>query len=257
MSTFLGYDRPVITGMISGADHKTEAGIFKAIEYGHEHGVDAFGLQLECMPRELRTEALFKKIFRAMGDKPAYVTNYRRGNDPALTDEQLGEELLLTLECGGKLIDVRGDMYLPSPKEITTDPAAVQKQMEFINEVHRRGGEVLMSSHVFQYIPPEEVLQIAQLQASRGADIAKIVNDANTEAEMQANFHATFLLKNYLTIPSLFLCNGACNRLHRFFGPALGSALFLTVCAPAAPGVGQPPLHKTLELMKAIIRDDK
>ena len=40
-------------------------------------GCDAFGIQIDRLPRELRTEENLKAIYKAMGNRPIYITNYR------------------------------------------------------------------------------------------------------------------------------------------------------------------------------------
>ena len=47
--------------------------------------------------------------------------------------------------------------------------------------IHENGGEVLMSSHTWQYLTPEQTLNIAKAHEARGADITKVVACANTE----------------------------------------------------------------------------
>ena len=109
-----------------------------------------------------------------------------------------------------------------------------------------------MSSHVLEYRSPEQVLDIARAQIERGADIAKIVTNADSDRELFENLRANYLLKEQLGAPFLFLCNGTHAYLHRCFGPSLGSSLFLCVSAPLVkPGVKQPSLLKA----RAILED--
>ena len=39
-------------------------------------GADAFGVQLDWLGREFRTEARLREAFAYLGDRPLYVTNY-------------------------------------------------------------------------------------------------------------------------------------------------------------------------------------
>lgn len=81
-----------------------------------------------------------------------------------------------------------------------TDKDAVKKQKAFIKLIHDMSKEVLMSSHIiydntFKFVPKEKVLEVALEQESRGADIAKIVSNADTEEELLENFEAITLCK--------------------------------------------------------------
>ena len=132
-------------------------------------------------------------------------------------------------ECGAALIDVRSDMFCRTDDEVTRDFYAVEKQKKLISEIHKLGAEVLMSTHIFEYRTPENILEIAKLQQQRGADIAKIVTEANSEKELTDAFKTNILLKTELNIPHLFLCNGThCNR-HRLLAPFMGTSFFLCV----------------------------
>ena len=66
---------------------------------------------------------------------------------------------------------------------MTYDTAAVEKQKVLIDRLHEKGASVLMSSHIFHFVPAEKVLEIALAHQSRGADIAKIVVGAENEDE--------------------------------------------------------------------------
>ena len=121
-----------------------------------------------------------------------------------MSDDELMDGLLLGLKCGATLVDVMGDAYAPAPEELATDEKAIAKQMKFIDEVHQRGGEVLMSSHIYEFCPAERVLEIALEQQRRGADIGKIVTGANTQEEELKNLEICNLLKKELKVPFLF-----------------------------------------------------
>jgi 3-dehydroquinate dehydratase len=99
--------------------------------------------------------------------------------------------------------------------------------MEFIDEVHKRGGEVLMSSHIKQFRSAERVVEVALAQQRRGADIVKIVTGAETQEEELKNLEICHLLKKELNVPFLFLSGGKYSYLHRTIGPALGVCMWL------------------------------
>ena len=235
--TFLHQNKPLITCMVQA---KTVDDTLKLVRDAAYDGCDAYGFQYENFTDDLRTDANLRTIFSQMDGKPIYVTNYRRGK----TDDELAAGLFQMLSCGATLLDVMGDYYCPTPGELTVDADAVRRQMALIDEIHARGGEVLMSSHVLKFTPAEEVLRIAKAHEARGADISKIVTAAETEDEELENLRITALLRRELRIPFLFLSGGSHCKLHRQIGPALGSCMWLTVhhydsCATRS----QPILH--------------
>jgi 3-dehydroquinate dehydratase len=96
----------------------------------------------------------------------------------------------------------------------------------------------------------ERILEIALAQQERGADVVKIVVNANSLAEEAEVLHAAALLKETLTVPFLLLCGGNCHVLRRV-GPYFGSCTWLTVleydeCATKA----QPLLADIIALRK-------
>jgi len=222
--SFLNTNSPLIMEMIQVPTAKrAECCIRNAIA----DGATAVGLQMHYLEKQYRTEQTLKTIFAAAEDKPIYFTNYRNGLNEGMSDEELMEGLLFGLQCGATLVDIMGDTFNPSPEELTTDEKAIKKQMEFIDEVHKKGGEVLMSSHIKQFRPAERVLEIALEQQRRGADVVKIVTGANTQEEEIENFQICHLLKEELKVPFLFLSGGTYSYLHRTIGPALGVSMWL------------------------------
>ncbi len=240
MAAFLKTGRPTIVGMLRSG---TTEELLKEIDLMLAQGVDAFGFQIEALTPQDRMAKNYKRIFSAMQGKPAYVTNYIRGNVLSLSDEELTEELFLAVECGAKLVDIRCDLFDRQPDEYSTDDKAIEKQMEMIGKIKEMGAEVLMSAHVLRYIPCEKVLEIALSQQKRGADIVKIVTEANSEAELTDNFKASIILKERLSVPALHLCNGTHCKKHRIFGPLLNNGMFLAV-ENSNEGYNQPTIQR-------------
>ena len=223
--TFLNPPRPLITCMIQ-ATNPTDA--IAAIRNAAFDGCDAYGLQVCKLEDQYQTEETLRKIMKPMGAKPCYATYYRHGSNLDKTDDEIAEGLLFIQKCGGNLIDVMGDLFCRDPLELTMDEEAIKKQMALIDTIHARGGEVLMSSHTYKFLPAEEVLRIAKEQEKRGADICKIVTGATTEEEELENLRITTLLRKELKKPFLFLSAGR-SKLHRTIGPMLGCCMWLTV----------------------------
>lgn len=224
--TFLHQNRPLITCMIQ-ADNPASA--IRTVRSAMYDGCDAFGFQMEVMPKELRSEDKLRSIFSQMGQKPIYVTNYRSGKNAADSDETLVEGLICLIKNGATLADIMGDLYCPDPIQLTMDAAAIAKQKDAAKRIHDAGGEVLMSSHVMKFIGSDEVLRIAEEHRKRGADISKIVTAANSEDEELENLRTAERLRRELEIPYLLLCGGSHCKLLRTIGPLLGSCMWLTV----------------------------
>lgn len=223
-TTFLSGNHPLLTAMIQCPDIQSSMTL---IRNSDADGADAFGIQLCELQREYRTEENYRKMFSRCGQKPIYITNYRQKYSEGLSDEELVEGLMLGLKAGACLVDVMGDLYCPSPLQITYEENAVRRQKETIAHIHEAGGEVLMSCHTQKFLEPEEVLKITKAQEERGADIAKIVTCADTEEELLSNLYAMTLLKKELKIPFLFLANGRHCKLQRIVGPYFGSCMIL------------------------------
>ena len=169
----------------------------------------------------------FQAIF-SHTDKPVYVTNYRLGQNEGKADDVLGDELLELADCGATLCDVMGDMFDKQPDEVAVSKSAIEKQMKLIDELHKKGSEVLISSHIHKYTPAQRVLEIALEHQRRGADISKIVTGASTMEEQLENLKIINLLKEKLEIPFLFLAGGECRILRRI-GGELGNCMYLCV----------------------------
>ena len=222
--SFLNGGEPFVTVMVQEKTlQKAELKIRNAVA----DGATAIGLQMACLPKEERTQEKISAVIASAENKPVYLTNYRSFFNEGTSDEELAKGLLFGLECGATLLDVMGDMYCSAPEELTTDETAIEKQRQLIDEIHKKGGEVLMSSHVCAFRPPERVLEIALEQQRRGADIVKIVTGAETQEEELKNLEICHLLKQELKVPFLFLSGGKFSGLHRTIGPALGVNMWL------------------------------
>ena len=225
--SFLKQDKTLVTPLLTS---QTEKELLEEIENSIKQGADAFGFMIERLPLELRTEEKMKKFFSAMEDKPIYVTCYRNGDVVEETDDEREKYLLKALRCGATMADIRGDMYAPCEGELTFDEKAIVRQKKLIDQIHGIGKEALISSHIlyngkFTFLPCEEVLKIALEQQNRGADMAKIVTNADTEEELAENFKTYFYVKEKLDIELLFLCNGVKCLPHRLAGPLIGEPI--------------------------------
>ncbi len=246
--TFLNQDKSLLTVMLQCETPETAIG---RIRNALHCGAEGFGLQVESLKQEYQNKETYQRIFGEMRGKPAYVTNYRYCTNAGKTDQELADGLLILAECGATLCDVMGDMYDKQPDEVAVSTEAIAKQMQLIEELHDRGAEVLMSSHVFKFTTAERVLEIALEQKRRGADVAKIVVGAENMEEQIENLRITNLLKKELGIPFLFLSGGV-SEIHRRLGMKLGNCMQLCVYEHDALSTFPQPLLSVSKM----IRDD-
>ena len=250
--SFLGHDKPLYTVMVQ-ADNPDR--IEELVKASLPEGADAFGMQLCQMKPEYRTRDVYRRIFSCTEGKPIYITNYRIGRNEGKSDEKLAEELLELAECGATLCDVMGDFFDPTEgelRELSEDPTAVKRQMELIDALHARGAEVVMSSHVIKFISEEQVLRVARAHEARGADICKIVVDAQSMEEQIENLRLITLLKKELKIPFLFLCCGECNLLRRI-GGEVGCCMYLCVHEHDELATPAQPLLTSLKTIHSLL----
>ena len=240
--SFLNHPNAVLTVMLQCKTPEVAIGrIYNALHCGAE----AFGLQVESLQKEYQNEKTYQKIIGAMQGKPVYVTNYRRSSSNAdKTDDELASGLLALADCGATLCDVMGDLFDKQPDELAVSEKAIQKQMHLIDQLHQKGAEVLMSSHVLKFTPAERVLEIAMEQKRRGADIVKIVTAADTMEQQIENLRITNLLKEELEAPFLHLSIGE-SAIHRRIGMHLGNCMHLCVYEHDAYSTVQQPLLST------------
>ena len=251
--TFLKYNKPLLTAMIQY--HTSEECILK-IKASLADGAEAIGIQLDKLKKEYHTPECFKRIFEACEGKPVYVTSYRNGNDEIETDEMRAEILLMALDCGATLCDVMGDMFDPSPQyELTSDPAAIKKQIELIEKIHQRGGEVLISSHTYKSISTDECIMIAKEHIKRGADIIKIVNHANTADEVPKYIEAIQKITEMTERKLLFLVSGK-GEIIRYIGPNFGVCMYLCVQHHGELDTTEQPVLSKLKAIRDNIKFD-
>jgi 3-dehydroquinate dehydratase len=247
--TFLTYERPLLTCMVQ-ADNPDR--IKALIDASIPEGAEAIGMQFCQLKAEYRNEKTYRELF-AYTDLPVYVTNYRNHlSNAGKSDDVLAADLVELAECGATLCDVMGDYFDACEGELTMNKDAIKKQIHLIDELHGRGAEVLMSSHVLKFTPAERVLEIALEHERRGADICKIVTGAeNTEQQIE-NLRIINLLKENLKIPFLFLAGGECRILRRI-GGSLGCCMYLCVHEYDELATKSQPLLRDMKILRELL----
>ena len=248
--TFLTYERPLLTCMVQ-ADNPDR--IKELIDLSLPEGAEAFGMQFCQLKKEYRNKKTYRELFEYASPLPVYVTNYRNHfSNAGKSDDVLAAELVELAECGATLCDVMGDYFDRCEGELTMDEEAVKKQMKLIDQLHKRGAEVLMSSHVLKFTPAERVLEIAREHERRGADICKIVTGAENTDQQIENLRIIHLLKENLKIPFLFLSGGECHIMRRI-GGLLGCCMYLCVHEYDEYATKAQPLLHDIKIIRDIL----
>ena len=245
--TFLSYEQPPLTCMVQAKTPERIKDLMARAE-----GADAFGMQFCRMMPEYRTKEIYRELFSLASPLPTYVTNYRYGYNEGKSDDELAEGILELADCGATLCDVMGDLFDKQDDELARDVSAIERQMKLIDELHAKGAEVLMSSHVFKFTPAERVLEIALEHKRRGADIAKIVTGASSMEEQLENLRIVHLLKAELGIPFLFLANGE-SRILRRVGGSLGNCMTLCVVEYDDLATKSQPLLSEMKTLRDLL----
>ncbi len=232
-------------------------------------GTDAYEMNLMMLRKEFLNEKDLRYVFQSTV-KPIIVCHYQWDYEAPLDmgEEERFELLLNAVRWGASGIDLEADAYDPSsgppewseearaysldrsskPRDWTTDPAAIQRQREIIEEVHRLGGEVLLCAHTRVHLSVEEAVSMAKEMEARGADIAKVVSVNTNYEDLLDSMRATLEIKNALGIPFIMMSHGEHSKIGRVVCPILGS--MLAFCTqPLSPG--GYPLQPPIRAMKA------
>ena len=217
----------MITAIMTGA---TPSELIAQIRQADYDGADGIAIDLAQLRPEFRNVDSLRSVIAAAGIMPVMFYFYR--NDPMKqyqTDEERQQLLLAAVDAGAHIVDVMGDLYCPSPRECTHDETAIARQMELIETIHAKGSQVVMSSHMSEFLTTDEVLAQLREFARRGADVVKLVQTVNSDEQLATAIRTTMVLRRELDRPFIHLCNGTHSRLHRFLGPELGVSICFAV----------------------------
>ncbi len=245
--SFLNKPYPVISGIISG---QTPQELIAAARTSESEGAEGITIDLNDLKPEFRNSESFKSIINSV-NLPFMFYFYRNDKWKKSSEDYRQEVLLTAAEAGASMIDVMGDLYDPSPKEITYNKNAIDTQKRLIDKIHSKGAEVLISSHTGCFLTTEEVIKHMQELESRGPDVVKIVTTINTEEELAEALRTTIVLNSELKTPFIHLCSGKYGRPHRFMCPVLGTSILFAVpyYSDRYQGLAQPMIKS----MKAVI----
>ncbi len=249
--SFLALPQPIVCGI---AAKNTVTRDIAAIRNAECDGAAAFAVHMEKTEGFEHISDEDMQRLTAATEKPVMLLYYRMPKDtPALTDEDRVEVLKRAVRCGAAAVDLTADTYLPSPTEYTTDAKAVDRQKKAVDEIHSLGGEVIISSHTGSVLNCEQVLERMKNVENRGADIAKIVNLANTEEDFLECLKTTLALRREMKIPFIHLVGGKFATLQRFVSPMLGNMLTFCVDRYTEDQISnQPPVKNMVSALRNI-----
>lgn len=249
--SFAKLPQPFIVNVIREKDPESAIALIKNAEYD---GAQAHDLHLTALEKRYHNLKDLKRTIASTAN-PVLVLNYRYTDD--INDEERIRALLLSIEAGAAAIDVPADLFDPQytsyvsvepdyyskqPKELSMDPAVVDKQKKLIETVHAMGAEVLLSSHTRIVMSCEQVVAHALEMQARGADMVKIVSVCMNEDQLIEAFKSIIALKRVMKVPFQYQCHGEHGKLTRVVGPMLGSMLVFCNQRFAAHTFNEQPL---------------
>jgi hypothetical protein len=259
--SFVHLAKPFLCSVIT---EETPENSIHAIRTSEYDGSQAFLYDLRQLNVKYHNREDLARIFSTT-DKPIMLYYYRgRPHIPEVSDEERVRSYLAGVEAGASAVDVMGDLFDPSPMQITQNGEAIEKQKRLIKDIRDRGGEAMISCHTLVKMSTEEVLsQVKEIVETRKPDMVKIVPRIETEDELLEAFQTTVALKRELSIPFIHIAMGAYNRIHRIVGPMLGSSLCF--CVPyynKDATLEQPLLRATRQVFdnwvwKAVAKNEK
>lgn len=218
-----------------------------------DDGADGVAVELNRFPLAARTRAGFREIVSSV-PLPFMFTDYREDEFLGADDEARMASLLTAAEAGAEFVDVMADLYCPSPLQIATDEAAVARQRQVIDEIHRRGAKAILSAHVLDRSRTADEI-VAQLRAeeTRGADVVKLVTMMETSGDFVEGVRAMARLNREMKTPWVFLAGGKYGRMQRFLGPHFGCAIEFAVSGYAAGAPYSQPTIRNFRKAAAAI----
>lgn len=243
MKKLSGIIAPAVAGVIR---EKTTAAAIAEIKNCMYDGADMIDMHLSCLEKSdvdtLRTIVNSTKL-------PILALNYNRTvnwADCGLSEEERVGSFYRAVEAGVAGVDMQGyTFHIPSrdafcgkdkysftknnPKEVVTDSKVISKQCEFIEEIHSKGAEVLLSCHPGIAMNSTQVVELALFLEKRNPDIIKIVTAATNEDEMLESIKTMLLLKKEVKTPVSYHANGKFGGLTRILNPSLGGQIAFCV----------------------------
>lgn len=243
MSRLSQIPSPVLAGVVKEKAVRAAIAEIKNCMYD---GAGMIDLHMSCL-ENTDTDTL-REIISA-SKLPVLALNYNTAydwGDAGFSEEERVECFLRSVDAGAAGVDMQGYIFhLPSktgfcgedkysftkgnPREIVTDTEIISKQCEFIEKVHAKGAEVLMSCHPAIPMNCQQVVELALFLEQRKPDIIKIVTIATNEDELLESFKTMITLKKELKTPVSYHASGQAGSLSRIINPVLGGHMIFCV----------------------------
>ena len=226
------------------------------IRKSEAHGAKGIMIYITALNREYWTFETLQRIMYCT-NLPilsiAYNGNFA-GNSVNQSWEDFANLLKLSVQAGACAVDMPGYLFAPSydniptentslkasyvaegvdvsfvdakAKEISLNKTTIQKQQQFIAEIHELGAEVLYSAHVNVEMSSEQIVAAAKFIQSVGVDVAKIVCSGSSKETVIQHLKACMVLENELDIK--FSVHGQ-STLSRLMCPMFGSYIAFCV----------------------------
>jgi len=199
-------------------------------------------LHLSCL--EDRSVDELRRIFNSTR-LPILALNYNTKADwtpLGLTEEERIQSFFDAVDAGAAGVDMQSYTFDPAsakgffgedkysftegnPEEIVTDPVIIEKQCDFIEKIHSKGAEVLLSCHPSIPMTSEQVVDLAHFLEERNPDIIKIVSKANTREDLEESIRTMLVLKKEVKTPVSYHAQGKAGVLSRIINPLLGGQI--------------------------------
>jgi 3-dehydroquinate dehydratase len=138
-------------------------------------------------------------------------------------------------------------------RELTYDPAAVEKQTRLVDEAHRLGAQVLASVHCLTRVSNEGVLQILRAAEDRHCDWVKIGRFMQSYEDIVDTLAQTVLLRRHAKMPFIMMGMGEYAKMPRLMGLCLGTCLvFCKQTYRAGSFTDQPLIRDAKKFLESI-----
>ncbi len=122
--SFLNRNNPVITALLKA---ETAGELIAMAAKSESEGAEGIAVELTHLKPEFRNRDSLKSIIDTV-HLPFMFCFYRNDKWENHDDDARQEILLAAADAGASMIDVMGDLYDPSPLELTRNSVAVEKQ---------------------------------------------------------------------------------------------------------------------------------
>lgn len=234
---------PILAGVVR--EKSTNAAIAEIKNCMYD-GAGMIDLHLSCLEN---TDVSHLTEIITAAKLPVLALNYNRTcdwQDAGYSEDERTDSFLRAVDAGAAGIDMQGytfdidsknnfcgeDKYSftkGNPKEIVTNETVISKQCEFIEKIHSKGAEVLLSCHPWIPMNCRQVVELALFLEKRNPDIIKIVTVAATEDDLVESFKTMITLKKEVKTPVSYHTNGKAGSLSRIINPILGGRIIFCV----------------------------